>query len=293
MRKTPVTSKLCVKCNRVLPLGDFYPHKEWAMQKYRDAWCKECAIQYCRDEETLKQYCYENNREWKDSFWGSAMKKAQYILAGDAKYINPKTSPDKKRELEVKTAARQFFSMMNLSQFYGYVENVGQDGEYVADIQPDEEMEQRERQLKRTYNPKWGGSFTEDEIKYLEDAYSQYEEDFVLDNVNTRDYARKVAKASLNADIAEDKMRRGIISAGAYKEAQKIFDDLSKSANFAACRRKPGESSGFGSLGEIIMRLEVSGVLNENGFTFPEDDVDRITNDFRHTITAAGLDGQL
>jgi len=51
-------------------------------------------------------------------------------------------------------------------------------------------------------------------------------------------------------------MRRGEISASEYKEAQRIFDDLSKSSNFAACRRKPGEASGMGSLGEIIMRLE-------------------------------------
>ena len=127
----------------------------------------------------------------------------------------------------------------------------------------------------------------------MEDIYSQYEEDFVLDNVNIRDYARKVAKASLNADIAEDKMRRGQLSAGEYKEAQRIFDDLSKSSNFAACKRKPGEASGMGSLGEIIMRLEVSGALNTNGFTFPEDDIDKVVRDFCHTLRAVGIEGQL
>lgn len=260
MRKTPVASKLCVRCNRVLPLGEFYPNKSWKAQRYHDAWCKECVGQFCKDVETLKQYCYDNNRQWKDSFWDSALKKAQYVLAADAEYINPKTSNKKKKEIEGRTAARQFFGMMNLVPIYGYVENVGEDGVFVSDFKLDEDEEQIERQIKRTYNPKWGGNFSKDEIKYLEDVYSQYEEDFVLDNVNTRDYARKVAKASLNADIAEDKMRRGIISASEYKEAQKIFDDLSKSANFAACRRKPGESSGFGSLGETILRLEVSGV---------------------------------
>ena len=88
-------------------------------------------------------------------------------------------------------------------------------------------------------------------------------------------------------------MRRGEISAGDYKEAQKIFDDLSKSSNFAACRRKPGESSGLGSLGEIILRLETSGELNVQGVTFEPDDIDKIIADFRHTLTAAGAEGFL
>lgn len=172
--------------------------------------------------------------------------------------------------------------------FYYFIPNVGDEAKDV----PDEKLSAIDPN-KRSYNRKWGGFFTNEEIEALEDIYSQYEEDFVLDNVNIRDYARKVAKASLNADIAEDKMRRGQLSAGEYKEAQRIFDDLSKSSNFAACKRKPGEASGMGSLGEIIMRLEVSGVLNTNGFTFPEDDIDKVVNDYRHTLRAVGIEGQL
>ena len=289
MKRTPVASKLCVRCNRVLPLGDFYPNKGWVDQRYHDAWCKDCAVRYCKDKETLKQYCYENNRQWKDSFWDSALKKAQYVIATDAEYISPKTGPKKRKEIENKAAVRQFFSLMNLIAFYSYTDNIGKDGVF----NDDRPIEDKESPSERTYNRKWGGRFTKEEIESLEETYSQYEEDFVLDNVNIRDYARKVAKASLNADIAEDKMRRGEISASEYKEAQRIFDDLSKSSNFAACRRKPGEASGMGSLGEIIMRLELSGALNKNGFTFPEDDVDKIIKDFRQTLRSVGIEGQL
>ena len=105
-----VPSKLCLKCNRVLPLGDFYPNKKWSTQSYRDTWCKECAIKYCKTQEDVEQYCYENNRTWKDSYWDSAMKKAQHILATSAEYIDPKTSSERRRQLEELTAARQFFS---------------------------------------------------------------------------------------------------------------------------------------------------------------------------------------
>ena len=73
-------------------------------------------------------------------------------------------------------------------------------------------------------------------------------------------------------------------------KAQKIFDDLSKSSNFAACRRKPGESTGMGSLGEIILKLETQGYLDENPYTFPDDDIDEVIKAYRYTLEAIGME---
>ena len=293
--QTKPTSKLCVKCQRVLPLTEFYPNKQWVGQWYKDAWCKECADKLCTDKESLMQYCFENNRGWEDSYWDTAIKKAQYIVSTDPIYVKPHTSAKRRDAILSKTAVRQFFGLMNLNAFYKFEDHIGGDGVYIdmSQIQKEKKDKPETEEVKRTYNAKWGGNFSKQEIEKLEDTYAQYAEDFVLDNVNIRDYARKVAKASLNADIAEDRMRRGEISASEYKEAQKIFDDLSKSSNFAACRRQPGQASGLGSLGEIIMRLEIDKQLRENGFTFPEDDIDRIVRDFEHTYTACGIEGRL
>lgn len=77
-RKKIIQSKLCIRCNKVLPMADFYPNKGWVAQSYRDAWCKECAGKYCHSKDDLKQYCYENNRKWDDRFYETANKKAQY-----------------------------------------------------------------------------------------------------------------------------------------------------------------------------------------------------------------------
>lgn len=282
-RKVP--SKLCLRCNRILPLTSFYAHKDWREQTYRDAWCKECAAKYCKDKETLKAYCFENNRRWEDSFFDSAMKKAQYHLATNPEYLDPSITEKKRESIANAAACTSFFGMMNMLGVYRYVENVNR-----SDTQTPADSGEETQQIE--YSRKWRGRFTREQIEELEATYAQYEEDFVLDNENLRDYAKKVAKASLNADIAEDRMRRGEGSSSEYKEAQKIFDDLSKSSNFAACRRKPGESSGLGTLGEIILRLETTGALDIKGVTFPEDDVDRIINDFRHTLTAIGAEGR-
>ena len=289
MRQTKVASKLCIKCDRVRPLSEFYPNRDWRTQRYHDIWCKECVQSYCTSMNALRQYCYENNRHWQDSYWDSALKKAQYSMATNAEYLDPNTTRARKEELMVLAGCKSFLSMMNMKGIYRFVENVTKDGTFREES--DELLEDSKKT--RSYNKVWGGNFSKEELEKLEDTYAQYEEDFVLDNVSLRDYARKVAKASLNADIAEDRMRRGEASANEYKEAQRIFDDLSKSSNFAACKRKPGEASGMGSLGEIIMRIELDGKLHTNGFTFPEDDVDKIIHDFDHTLEAVGIEGVL
>jgi len=292
MRQSKVASKLCIRCNRVLPLGQFYPNRDWRSQQYRDAWCKDCVQKYAVDKESMERYCYENNRTWKDGFWDSAVKKAMYVLASNPEYLDPKASQKKRDKILNETAARQFFSFMNMNQFYSYVENVGDDGSFAEEKDESASEKDETEAAKPHYSKTWGGYYTDEQIELLNEKYAQYEEDFVLDNVNIRDYARKAIKASLNADIAEDKMRRGEISSSEYKDALRNFDDLSKSSNFAACKRKPGEASGMGSLGEIILRIEVDGKLNENGFTFPEDDIDKIIKDYQHTLEAVGLEGR-
>lgn len=100
-------------------------------------------------------------------------------------------------------------------------------------------------------------------------------------------------RASFNADIAEDKYRRGEISLKEYKDAASLFDTLSKSSEFAACKRKPGETAGMGSLGEIIEQIEMSGALNHRGDEFPPDQIDAILNDFYHAFIAAGIRGEI
>lgn len=46
----------------------------------------------------------------------------------------------------------------------------------------------------------------------------------------------------------------------------------------------------MGSLGDIILKLETDGFMNENPYKFPDDEVDKVVNDFVHTIQAIGAD---
>ncbi len=281
MAKAVANFKLCVKCNRSLPLGEFYSNRQWKEQSYHDAWCKDCVQQYCKDMTSLKEYCFENNRKWDDDYWEAAYKKAQYYLSTNKVYTSPTAPADRKKAIIDEATCRQFYTMMNIKAFYGYVDNIKSN-----DIFDTQKIEMRDEKM--TYSTIWRGYFTKEQVDILDATYEEYEKDFDLSNVSMRDYARKVAKASLNADIAEDKMRRGEISASEYKEVQKIFDDLSKSSNFAACARKPGSSTGLTSLGNIIYGLEINHQLDINPFSFPEDDIDKVMADYRHVAMAVG-----
>jgi len=95
-----VSTKLCVKCGKILPLGAFYPHKEWAAQSFHDAWCKECAGAFCTDADTLRQYCWYNNRAYSNQQYDAAMKKAMYTLANNWEYLEAANAPAKRAKIE-------------------------------------------------------------------------------------------------------------------------------------------------------------------------------------------------
>ena len=299
--KPNVPSKLCVHCDAIKPLNEFYGNMEWSTQSYHDAWCKECARK-CTTIEAVREYCHMNNRHWSDVYWDAAGEKAKYVLANDAEYLSDKVSAKRKREIRDACIARQWFGMMNHKAYYQYEEHVGSDGVFSPGL-TDQAIEDSKQGIllapeigmtdQKKYSKVWRGYYMQSEIEALDEIYEKLEEDFVLDNENMRDYARKVAKASFDADRAGDRYRSGQITLKEYRDAMDMFDNLSKSSNFAACRRKPGESSGLGNLGEIILRVELSGALNENPYNFPEDQIDQIIHDFEHTLVAVGARGDL
>lgn len=284
---TVVDTKFCPKCGRARPLTEFYPNRLWTEQIYRDAWCKDCAQREGTTEDGLKAYCLDNNRAWRDECYEMAVRKARNHLTTNEKYI--KATSKERAEMEGKAICNAFFGICNLRQYYTYEDHAVS----FPTQEPDKEVAEREEkeQKKQIYSKRWRGYFTPEQIDILEEIYAQYDRDFDLSDVSLQDYAMKVAKASFHADQVYDRMRRGDATSSEYKDAQKIFDDLSKSSNFAACKRKPGETTGMGSLGEIILRIEGTGKLNFDGDIWPQDSVDAAINEYRHALVAAGREG--
>lgn len=247
-----VASKICLRCKETKKLSDFYQNRDWNAQAGHDAWCKECVTSYSVNRDTLKEYCWYNNRKWSDEYFEKSQKKARYTLSSDPTYVH--ASDAKKSKMMDQMTVRHFFQFMNLASQYIYSENMTDAGDYV-DYDPESNAgalvrNQEDEPEEMTYSHVWNGKFTQRELDYLDNYYAELEEGFVLDNKSIKDYARKVAKASLSVDIASSDYRKGKIQSKELKEALDMFDNLSKSANFAACKRRAGDQGGLGSFGE-------------------------------------------
>ena len=289
--KKPSTVKMCLKCMTVHPLTEFYKNRSWAEQNCVDLYCKDCSREMCYDKDTMRQYCWENNRLWRDEMWDAAEKRALRVLVNNAEWLNDKTSKKKKEEIRNRAICNQFFFVMNLQNFYVFVDNTDDEGN-IRDFNPASsdgsliKTENGEAIIDdgaRIYSPIWNGMFTRREIEYLDSYYKRLEDEFVLEDINIQDYARKIAKASLEADNRYDLMRTGKCTSKEWQEAQNIFDSLSKSAAFAACQKKDKTSGSNQVLCEIIQNIEVNHFADMPKVTFEPDDIDRILADFAHT----------
>lgn len=281
-------TKLCMRCNRVKELTNFYGNKDWTEQLGRDIWCKDC-VNHCATKDDMREYFWENRREWDERLWETARKKAAETAAKNAVY--QKSSEERRAAILEKLTCQQVPAYMHMISYYKYVDN-GLDGKTLSYQEAKEQgkiVEEKDPMIK-IYSEAFNGYFKPDELKYLETYYASLEKDFDLDTENLRDYARKLAKASMLADKAQDNYAAGRCDFSVVKDALAQFDMLSKSANFAACKRKPGDAGGMGSWAELTYKLETSGHPCTRKIEWEKDDVDRTIEEFKYIVEALGLD---
>lgn len=133
------------------------------------------------------------------------------------------------------------------------------------------------------YDDKWMGKYTQKDINYLNKYYAGLERDYKIITENHRDYARKIAKASLQMDKAFDEMINGVDGADArYKNAREAFDTLSKSAKFSESTRSVNDV-GISSFSKVAAMVEAHNWIPEHK-PLKKDTIDEMI-DYLSTIT--------
>lgn len=133
------------------------------------------------------------------------------------------------------------------------------------------------------YDDKWMGKYTQKDIDYLNKYYAGLERDYKIITENHRDYARKIAKASLQMDKAFDEMINGVDGADArYKNAREAFDTLSKSAKFSESTRSVNDV-GISSFSKVATMVEAHNWIPEHK-PLKKDTIDEMI-DYLSTIT--------
>lgn len=284
----PPPTKICSKCKQTKLLTNYYSNRDWTEQLGKDIWCKDC-VSRCATKDELREYFWENNREWNEKLWTGARKKAE--LAANKNTTYQRAFDDTKRNILDRLTCQNVIKSMQINykfedhskdlnvQTYQEAKEEGQ----VIEEKPDPNI--------KTYSEEFNGYFKPDELKYLEEYYRQLENDFELSDVNLRDTAKKLAKASLQADRVQDRYMAGQATLQDVKDAVTLFDLLSKSGNFSASKRKPGDKGGLGSWAEISFYLESNGHTMQRKIEWPKDDVDKTIDEFRYIVEALDLNG--
>lgn len=133
------------------------------------------------------------------------------------------------------------------------------------------------------YSQKWRGKYSSSDIKNLDLYYEGLERDYKIITENHRDYARKIAKASLQMDKAFDDMINGVEGADKkYENATKAFDTLSKSAKFSESTRSVNDV-GISSFSKVAAMVESHNWIPEHK-PLQKDTIDEMI-DYLSTIT--------
>ena len=282
-----IAEKMCLKCREIKPVTEFYANRGWSQQLFCDTVCKDCAHDIVVDKDSARRYCWENNRVWNDAMWETAKKRAASSLATNQEYLSKKTKQARKNEIELAMTAAQFFGVFNMNVYYQFVENETEEGrmpynpESLAGTTLETAMTRADEE--QVWSDEWGGMYTKRELRYLDGYMDRLRDEFVLDNVNREDYARRVALASLDANNKFQKMRQGTGTAKEWQDAQNVFDAMSKSASFAESQRKEVVNSKLTALDLIIMDIELNHHNELPKVTFEKDDIDKILHDFGFT----------
>ena len=282
-----VPGKVCLHCGVNKDLSEYYKNKNYEEQLGLDGWCKKCVGQI-RTKDALREYFWENNREWNETLWQVAYKKAEE--AASTKDIFKASNEDRKLIILEQLACQNVPPIM--SRYYKYVDNKkdgilsyaeAKEKGLILDNAPDPNI--------KVYSEEFNGNFKPDELQYLNNYYKSLCDDVEITTQSHRDYAKKLAKASLQADKAQDDFAAGRCDYQLVKDSMQQFDMLSKSANFApSVKKKDGNQNGLGSFSEIALYLEQNGHPCTRKIEWEQDDVDKTLNEFMHIVESLGLD---
>lgn len=290
--KAKPMTKVCLKCNRATPLVNYYVNSSNRDGLFKDNWCKDCYIKTVKNKESAQEYFKFNNRVWKEELWNWANQKASESLNSSDEYLKIK-DPEKQQEMFIASVIKNIAQQMNQTQHYQFIPFTAHEAQ-IKKVEKEIKTSKgkiediNDEDAERIYNSKWGGSFTEAEIEYLDGYLNGLQADFEINNVNHVDYAKKVCKASLMVDKHFNDYINGIPGADKrWKDAQTAFNSLSEAAKFSEKTRSENDNTGMGSLGEITKKLETSGFLQKK-MKFEKDEIDKIHEDFRWTLASVG-----
>lgn len=297
-------NKKCTRCHKEKKMTDFYSSNSplFSIDK-RVPLCKKCIQELCVDSETGEIDEVELNKTlriidkpyYKDSLASSYqqfLREHSYIEEKDVKKYGNKILGLYFKNIMLRQDKNKSYEESEKDGFIHHNSNITlSEKEKIIQKYSDVQIanntfsvsQSKEESEELIYDDKWMGKYTKKDIDYLNNYYIGLERDYKIITENHRDYARKIAKASLQMDKAFDDMINGINGADAkYKNAREAFDTLSKSAKFSESTRSVNDV-GISSFSKVAAMVEAHNWIPQHK-PLQKDVIDEMI-DYLSTIT--------
>lgn len=291
-----VKTKTCIACpseKASHPISDFYKSKNPLHQDGYVPWCKECIKNNSISEETgeidIKKF-KNVLRQIDKPYYEDLLLSSENQYNKEHGYVS-----DDDLKFQGKDIIGIYFK--NIQTLRQYVSKSYEDSmkdnfssKPTSNTKTKTEIsrsgsstEEHNNENQVTYCKRWRGKYTNEEIECLDEYYAGLQRDYNIVTENHRDYARKIAKASLMMDKAyEDLLARVDGAESRYKNAKEVFDSLSKSAKFSEDKRSLNDV-GVSSFSKIVDMVEEHNWIPEHK-PVAKDDIDQLI-DYLSTIT--------
>ena len=280
--------RICPKCGARYESTDFWDNRDLTVTNGKDRWCKRC-VGRCKTREDIEEYFWENDREWSSSTWKIAEKQALDRLSKNATY-NAASTAKKEHMLEVATA-QTIPAVMNRAEIYKHVDNSKTGFASYVEAKAADKLVDAAPKINprdRKYSEEFDGTFNQAELQYLERFYKDAGGDD-LELGTDRDAVKKLAKAALHVNKAQDDYSLGRCDYGTVKDAISVYDMMMKSTNLAACKRREKNTTDEFSWAEWAAEVEPLGKIYAPVLDWEEDVVDKVIQHFQYTIKATGI----
>ena len=285
--------KKCLACDKDISVRQFYSSNSPLHADHLVPWCKKCIFKNVLDSDGRldKNKCKSVLRQIDKPFHIKYINAARDELSRKNQFLNGDVDDYGQKIFQLYMKNIQSLPQLRKET---YADSDTEDRTYAEKLEESNTksiQKKKEKQTSNTsqktfskiYSQKWRGEYTQEDIDYLDNYYLGLERDYKIVTENHRDYAKKIAKASLQMDKTFDDMKNNVAGADAkYKAAREAFDTLSKSAKFSESTRSVNDV-GASSFSKVCAMVESHNWIPEY-HPMEKDTVDELI-DYLSTIT--------
>lgn len=240
---------ICGMCGIEKKVADFYTSYNPIHKTGRLSYCKECLKNMCKDDkgniiiEKVKDMLKMIDRPFLYDIFDISVKL----------YAESENSKRKTRDI-----IGDYFKNISMPQYRDlkWNDSTFAKNDNIINENNKAEIIYFNKDDEKKYSVQWMGEYTPLDLEYLDKYLHGLHGDFKIITENHKDYAKKIAKASLHMDKCFQDMLNGVQGADKrYKDARETFDTLSKSAQFSENTRGQNDVS-LGGFGVVFDRVE-------------------------------------